>query len=128
MRNAAVSRHGRRSAAVIATLTLSVAVAACGGGGDEQPNPVAVPAASASGATTIDMVDLAFRPRALTVERGQTVTFRNVGKVTHNAKGDGFFSRVVEPGDSYRHTFTRTGSFPYVCTFHPGMNGTVTVK
>lgn len=126
MRNAAVSQRGRRSSAVIAALTLSAAVTACGDG-DEQRNATA-PAASAAEGSTIAMVDLAFRPAALTVERGQTVTFRNVGKVTHNAKGEEFFSRVVEPGDSYRHTFTRSGRFPYVCTFHPGMNGTVTVK
>ena len=56
------------------------------------------------------MVDLKFEPAALTVERGQTVTFVNRGKVTHNAKGKDFFSRVVEPGGSYRHTVDRAGT------------------
>lgn len=127
MRTAAVSRRGRRSAAVTATLTLSVALSACGGGADKQFDASAAPAPK-TGGTTIDMVDLQFEPRALTIERGQTVTFLNRGKVTHNAKGEDFFSRVVEPGGAYRHTFKQAGTFPYVCTFHPGMDGTVTVR
>ena len=126
MRITAGNRRGRRSAAAIATLAVSVAVSACGGGGGEGATPAA--AAPAKAGTTIDMVDLRFEPAALTVERGQTVTFVNRGKVTHNAKGKDFFSRVVEPGGSYRHTFDRAGTFAYVCTFHPGMDGTVTVR
>lgn len=126
MRITAGNRRGRRSAAAIATLAASVAVSACGGDGGEGATPAA--ASPAKAGTTIDMVDLKFEPAALTVERGQTVTFVNRGKVTHNAKGKDFFSRVVEPGGSYRHTFDRAGTFAYVCTFHPGMDGTVTVK
>ena len=47
-------------------------------------------------AVQLDLLRLSW-PAALTVERGQTVTFVNRGKVTHNAKGKDFFSRVVEP-------------------------------
>ena len=126
MRITAGNRCARRSGAAIATLAASVAVTACGGGGGEGATPAV--ASPAKAATTIDMVDLKFEPAALTVERGQTVTFVNRGKVTHNAKGKDFFSRVVEPGGSYRHTFDRAGTFAYVCTFHPGMDGTVTVR
>lgn len=110
MPTAAVTEHGRRSTAVIGALTTSLAMAACGGGGREQQGPAAASAPRGAG-TTIDMVDLAFDPRVLTIERGQTVTFHNRGKVTHNAKGKGFFSRVVAPGDSYRHTFDSAGTF-----------------
>ena len=124
MRTAAVTRHGRRSTAAMAALTVSLAMAACGGGGGAEKSP-AVPKAAG---TTIDMVDLAFTPRALTIRRAGTVTFHNRGKVTHNARGKGFFSRVVEPGGSYRHTFRTAGTFKYVCTFHPGMEGTLTVR
>jgi plastocyanin len=94
----------------------------------EKQQSSAAPSASKPGGTTVDMVDLAFEPRALTIKRGQRVTFRNRGKVTHNAKGKTFFSRVVEPGGSYRHTFKRAGTFEYLCTFHPGMEGKLTVR
>jgi plastocyanin len=102
-------------------------MAACGGGDGETQSP-ATPSAPKAAGTTVDMVDLAFKPRALTIERGQTVTFRNRGKVTHNAKGKDFFTKVVEPGGSYSHTFKRAGTFEYVCTFHPGMEGTLNVR
>ena len=127
MRTAAVSKHGRRPTAAIGALGLSLAMAACGEGPGETQGP-ATPSAPKAAGTTIDMVDLAFKPRALTIERGQTVTFRNRGKVTHNAKGKDFFSKVVEPGGSYSHTFRRAGTFAYICTFHPGMKGTLTVR
>ena len=99
-------------------------MAACGSGGDEASRP----AASRPGAATIDMADLRFAPRRLTIERGDTVTFRNVGKVTHNAKGKTFFSRVVQPGASYQHTYRTRGRFAFVCTFHPGMDGVLVVS
>jgi len=120
MRAAATTRG--RPAAAIGALTLSLAMAACGGSGEEQQSSAPPPNAE------IAMVDLRFEPRALTVKRGETVTFRNRGKVTHNAKGMGFFSRVVEPGAAYRHKFDRAGTYDYVCTFHPGMDGTLTVE
>ena len=104
-------------------------MAACGGGGGGGSDSPAAPAAgSRAGGTTIEMVDLKFRPRSVTIERGETVTFVNRGKVTHNAKGKDFFSRVVQPGGSYRHRFDEAGTFEYVCTFHPGMDGTLRVR
>ena len=128
MRIVAVTSHGRRATAAIGALTASLAMAACGGGGGEKKGPAAPAAAKEATGATIDMVDLAFKPKALTIERGQTVTFRNRGKVTHNAKGSDFFSRVVQPGGSYKHRFDEAGSFKYVCTFHPGMEGKLTVR
>lgn len=94
-------------------------VAGCGGDGERR--------AGAAG-PVIDMADIRFDPPRLTVAAGDTVTFRNVGQLTHNAKGEAFFSRVVEPGASYSRTFEEAGTFEYVCTFHPGMEGTLTVR
>jgi LPXTG-motif cell wall-anchored protein len=36
----------------------------------------------------------------------------------------------MNPGASFSHTFSSTGSFPYVCQFHEslGMTGTVVVQ
>jgi len=116
------NNHSDQGAKATTTFTVKGDETAKTGANDEA-------AASAGNAgATIEMVDLRFVPAALTVERGQTVTFVNRGKVTHNAKGKSFFSRVVEPGGSYRHTFDRAGTFAYVCTLHPGMEGTVTVR
>ena len=122
---ATVPLHGRpRRTALVALAAASAAAAGCGGddGGGRGERP------AAASSPVVEMADLRFDPPALAVRRGETVTFRNVGKVTHNAKGRGFFSRVVQPGGSYRHRFDAAGSFDYVCTFHPGMEGTITVR
>jgi plastocyanin len=129
MSHPVASTRSRRLAAVIGALSVSLTMAACGGGGgDEESPPANSSPDAASGTKTINMVDLEFEPKELTVPKGTTVTFVNKGEVTHNAKGKDFFSRVVEPGDSYEHKFTKAGSFDYVCTFHPGMVGTLTVE
>ena len=112
-----------RGPAAITVLGLGLTLAACGGGGGEKDSP-----AASSRVVSVDMVDLEFEPRKVTLDRGQTVKFVNRGKATHNAKGRDFFSRVVEPGGSYSHRFDTSGSFDYVCTFHPGMEGTITVR
>lgn len=112
-------------ACLLAGVTASVA--ACGsssaGGPDTRPSP------PAGRAATVRMTEsLRFAPASLTVAPGDEVTWTNPSQVTHNVKGTGFFSRVIEPGAVYRHRFTQEGSYRYLCTFHPGMEGTVTVR
>lgn len=104
--------------------------AGCGGSssGDATTTSSSTTASAASGMTVEMTDDLRFAPKAITVSAGDTVTWTNPSDVTHNVKGDGFFSRVVEAGGMYRHRFATAGSFAYVCTFHPGMAGTVTVR
>jgi plastocyanin len=34
----------------------------------------------------------------------------------------------MAPGASFTQTFSTAGSFPYHCSFHPGMIGTVAVQ
>jgi plastocyanin len=77
------------------------------------------------------MGDHFFAPAQLTVKVGTTVTWRSVGQSTHDlAARDGSFK---DPGMSFgqtlSYTFTRAGSFPYVCMQHEGdgMVGVVTV-
>jgi plastocyanin len=38
------------------------------------------------------------------------------------------YSGSIEPDASWSHTFSQAGTFPYYCTFHTEMKGTVIVK
>ncbi len=71
--------------------------------------------------------DFKFTPGTLTIHAGDTVTWTNAGPSAHTATGSGFDTGVLAKGASASHTFTTAGTFPYVCTLHSFMHGTVVV-
>ncbi|MGH3650032.1 MAG: cupredoxin domain-containing protein [Acidimicrobiia bacterium] len=46
--------------------------------------------------------------------------------VEHNVVGEDFASAIMSDG-TFTETFEEPGSYSYVCTIHPGMDGTITV-
>lgn len=103
------------------TLLLTLAMAGCGGG----------EAGEARGPNTVVMEDIQFSPKALTVKAGQTVTWVNEDSVEHNvvAQSDPKLkSPLFGQGKSYAYTAAKAGTVAYVCTVHPGMEGTLTVE
>lgn len=84
----------------------------------------------ASGGAAIAMEGTAFSPGEMTVRIGQTVTWINKDPFPHTIFSEvgHFRSSVLEPGQQWRFTPTMEGRFPYVCTLHPGMNGTLIVQ
>lgn len=76
---------------------------------------------------TVTIEDMKFTPARVTIEAGDTVTWVwDDGSMPHDVSGDGFKSEVQSEGN-FTHTFEDAGSYPYVCTLHSGMKGTVTV-
>ena len=67
---------------------------------------------------------------------GGTVTWVNDDSVGHDVTKSGgpgpdFSSGepgAMAAGDTFDHKFEAAGKIDYVCTVHPGMKGTVTVK
>jgi plastocyanin len=84
-----------------------------------------------SGATQVvrvRVVDNAFRPRNLTVARGDVVRWVNGGSRTHTTTSNtGAWNQSLSPGDTFRRRFRRAGTFRYHCTIHSGMTGRITV-
>jgi plastocyanin len=80
-------------------------------------------------AAVVTMGDASFQPATVTVKAGQSVTWKNGSKLTHTATGSGFDSGNIGPGQSWTHTFSKAGTYPYVCVPHQaaGMKGTVVV-
>jgi len=100
------------------------------GDGSAPANAVApaVAPAFASAVTQVSMRNLQFSPVTIEVKKGDVVEWKNDDLVPHTATSASFNSGTIVSGQSWRHTFTNAGNFPYVCTFHPQMKGVVIVK
>lgn len=84
--------------------------------------------AAASGSVTI--ADFQFTPAQITIDQGDTVTWKNNGPSAHSATApDGSFDTgIFSAGESRSHTFSEAGTFSYICTPHPNMHGTIVVR
>ena len=83
-----------------------------------------------TGANTVNIQYMTFSPGNLTVSVGTAVKWTNNDGVSHTVTsndGTSFDSGTLGAGSNYSHTFTTAGTFPYHCTIHTGMAGTITV-
>ena len=79
---------------------------------------------------TVVIEQMRFSPPALTVLRGDHVTWVNKDLFPHTASANSkaFDSRSIAPQASWTYVAGRPGSYPYHCVFHPAMGGTLTVR
>jgi plastocyanin len=82
----------------------------------------------------------AFSPNPVTANVGDTVIWTNDDATPHTATSganltpDGLFGSpetstyILVKGKTQSHTFAEAGEYPYFCTLHPNMVGTVTVS
>ena len=72
-----------------------------------------------------------YSPSTITVVIGvnNTVQWVNNDTAPHTvtATDHSFDSGNLNPGDTWIYTFTKPGTYTYVCTYHPWMKGTVIV-
>ena len=66
----------------------------------------------------------------VTVTPGSTVTWTNLDGEPHTvASADGLFrSPALDQKDSFSFKFEKPGIYKYICSIHPQMRATVTVK
>lgn len=108
-------------------------LAACGRTtGAETAANVAAPAAPAA-TQTVTILNLAFTPSSLTINVGDTVTWKNAETLTtHTVTSDTgsaiSFDQMLAPGDTFSFHFTQAGTIHYHCNIHPFMHGTITVS
>jgi plastocyanin len=69
-------------------------------------------------------------PGNFTTTVGKTVTWANKDTTTHTVTSmTGLFdSGILNPGQTFSHTFNQAGVYSYYCTLHSWMKGNVTVK
>jgi plastocyanin len=145
-----VFRSPRRTAALLGLLVLPLAACSSGGGGASAVGSSAAAAvssamssampsaAASSGSATavsgsqIVIDDFKFSPSSLTVSPGQKVTVMNKDSTTHTltaTSGKAFDTGDIASGASGSFTAPSTpGSYPYICTIHQFMHGTLVVK
>lgn len=117
---------------LITLLAACVALALVGCGGSKDNSSSSGGGGSSSGDTvTIDMKNIKFAPTDATVKVGQTVKWVNQDTVDHDVvakSGADFKSDLFGNGKSFEWKADKAGTVNYVCTVHPGMAGTLTVK
>jgi plastocyanin len=106
---------------------LALALSGCGGDDDS----AGAPAPPSGDVVTVAMEDLQFDPKAATVKVGQTVRWVNEDTIDHDAvarEGADFKSELFGKGESFEWKAEAAGTVRYVCTIHPGMEGTIEVR
>jgi plastocyanin len=78
---------------------------------------------------TVVMEGVAYQPEVLDVKRGDRVVWINKDPFPHTVTAAGAFaSSDIRPGASWSYVARKTGTFGYICTLHPNMKGTLTVR
>lgn len=66
--------------------------------------------------------------QTLTVQRGDTIVWVNKDPFPHTVTAKSVFdARSIAEGKSWKYTARTPGEYPYLCTFHPNMKGTLRV-
>lgn len=120
---------------------LAVTAGACGSSSSSTTSPSTTPstpsptpsgpsvtASIPRGADTLTTT--AFGANPLTVSSGTTVVWTNNDSIAHTSTSNNgqWNSGTINPGQSFRFTFSTPGTYAYRCTIHPNMVGTVTVQ
>jgi plastocyanin len=131
---------------ICACLVLGLAIAGCGDDDEDSGGSAATTEQTATteqaggsggdaagGTEAVDIVDIDYEPRAVTVPKGTTITWTNTGRLPHTVtKDDGpgpdFDSDTVDPGGTFEQTFDTPGKIDYICTIHDNQRGSVTVQ
>lgn len=84
---------------------------------------------SASGQGEVVIEDFTFRPSTFNVTPGTVVRWTNRDSAPHTATArDGSFDTgTLNKGESAKTRFDRPGSFDYLCSYHPYMQGKIVV-
>jgi len=74
--------------------------------------------------------NFSFSPAELTVPVGEKVVWVNHDDVPHTVVSNSklFASKAMDTDDKYEHVFAAAGTYPYFCSVHPHMTGTIVVK
>ena len=89
-----------------------------------------IPGRADPAAAAIAIDNFTFNPHSITIKAGTTVTWTNKDDIPHAlaATDRSFKSKTLDTDDRYAFTFTAPGTYPYFCSLHPRMTGTIVVE
>ncbi len=76
----------------------------------------------------VSIVNFAFSPNTLTINKGDTVVWTNNDSMQHRIIGGGLNSPILNKGTTYSFTFNTAGTFDYICSIHPSMKAKIIVQ
>ena len=113
------------------TLALALVVPTHAGLGDsDHPRPSQRTLADKPKSRThdVDITGKGFSPNRLTLKAGDSVSWTNTDSRDHTVTGPGFGSGNIKPGGRFSFRFPKPGNYPYSCSLHPRMKGTIIVQ
>ncbi len=137
-----MAHPARTARPVLAAVMAALALAACGSASSPTSSAASSSATASSsssssaapvaaGHATVSIANFKYGPASLTVKPGTKVTFVNHDKTAHTATAGAtpsFDSGTIKPGQKATVTFTKPGTYAYICQFHAFMHGTVVVR
>jgi plastocyanin len=78
----------------------------------------------------VSIHNFAFGPARLEVSRGTRLIWTNTDSDPHTVTSDKglWASDALDTGNQFARVFKQAGTFPYHCSIHPFMHGTIIVK
>jgi plastocyanin len=123
-----------RPTAIVLTILLAVLglVLGCGGGAGSPAGGGGGPTATApSSPATIEIKNFTYMPTPLTIAPGTKITIINQDRAPHSVTADdkSFDSGTISGGQRGEIAApNKPGRYPYICTIHQYMKGTLTVQ
>ena len=132
------SVRGRPVAAMTGLLVVGALLMGCGSDGDDAATATATPTPAQQEAVPavvkVSIADNVYKPKNLTIVRGQSISWRNQGAVAHTVTSASdssvtFDSGTLEPGSAYALKPSAAGKITYSCTIHgKAQSGTITIN
>jgi len=98
-------------------------------GGALAASPLGVAAADRGRTHEVVIQGLLYVPETLTVRPGDVVVWTNKDPFPHTVTASGGFdSGSIAASKSWRFTARKAGTYPYLCTLHTTMKGTLRVE
>jgi plastocyanin len=71
-----------------------------------------------------------FSPATITVTAGSTVRWTNHDDIPHSVVSEdkSFKSKAMDTDENFSYTFTKPGTYSYLCSIHPRMTGKIIVQ